>query len=207
MNGRYDFLFKVDRGLVALYNPRVHGVWEIRIGPNGKPKTSMAGNDGLVDDGQLISSPHEDQDDEAPSEGTDFLFPLERHLRDFLAANISSVAVRSSSLTLYTDESGQSGVEYPTGVGPIDLLAVDAAGRSGLQKELAHLAQGGEVAPGLLLGYPRPGGQGRGAGPGDAFGQGQTLLGRRRYHGGVGRLRSACSNWQRTPGADMGDGS
>jgi hypothetical protein len=56
------------------------------------------------------------------------LFALEAHLRDFLARNLNKLQVASTALTLFKDHSGRSGVEYPTGVGPIDILAVDAAG-------------------------------------------------------------------------------
>lgn len=150
-NGRYDFLFKVDRGLVTLYDPKLHGAWEIRLGPNGKPKVGMAGNDGHVDASEPLSHPQEGLDEEDASNGTDFLFPIERHLRDFLAVNIRSVAIRGSFLTMYTDESGQSGVEYPTGVGPIDLLAVDASDDFFVFE--LKLGRGPDVAIGQLARY------------------------------------------------------
>ena len=56
------------------------------------------------------------------------LFPLESHLRDFIAANIGSIKLHGSSLHLYVDSSGRNGVEYPTDVGPIDVLAEDSNG-------------------------------------------------------------------------------
>ncbi len=42
-----------------------------------------------------------------------------------MAANLSSVDVNSEQLSVYVDEMDRDGVEYPTGVGPIDILAVD----------------------------------------------------------------------------------
>lgn len=150
-NGRYDFLFKIDRGLVALYDPKIHGAWEIRIGPNGKPMVSMAKKDGITDNGEALPPTQEDQDQEDQPNEPDLLFPLERHLRDFFAANIQSVAIRGSSLMLYTDDTGQTGVEYPTGVGPIDLLAVDAAGNFFVfELKLGH---GPDAAIGQLARY------------------------------------------------------
>jgi hypothetical protein len=62
-------------------------------------------------------------DPEEPS-----IFALEAHLRDFIAANIDRLPIASQKLVLYQDQSGRSGVEYPTAVGPIDILAADVEG-------------------------------------------------------------------------------
>jgi endonuclease len=150
-NGRYDFLFKLDRGLVALYDPKIHGAWEIRAGLNGKPKVGMVADDGAAVAAESSFPAQEQQEAEEPSNGVGLLFPLERHLRDFLAANIRSVDVRGSFLALYTDESGQTGVEYPTDVGPIDLLAVDATGDFFVFE--LKLGRGPDVAIGQLARY------------------------------------------------------
>lgn len=53
---------------------------------------------------------------------------LEYQLRDFIAHNIESLKVDGKSLRLYVDDQGRDGIEYPTGVGPIDILAVDSDG-------------------------------------------------------------------------------
>ena len=55
-------------------------------------------------------------------------FGLEHQLRDFLAQNLSSVDIAGSRLALFVDSTGRDGIEYPTAVGPIDILAVDEAG-------------------------------------------------------------------------------
>lgn len=55
-------------------------------------------------------------------------FALEAQLRDFIAANIARIPIRGSRLRLYSDSAGHRGVEYPSGVGPIDILAVDDSG-------------------------------------------------------------------------------
>ena len=55
-------------------------------------------------------------------------FALEYQLRDFLAQNISSIEVQGKRLQVYVDPTGRDGIEYPTAVGPIDILAVDASG-------------------------------------------------------------------------------
>lgn len=64
-------------------------------------------------------------EEEDPSETS---FAFERHLRDFIAANLGTLTVPGSRLKLYVDERGRDGVEYPTDVGPIDILAVDQKG-------------------------------------------------------------------------------
>jgi endonuclease len=65
---------------------------------------------------------------EEASEELDPRFGLEYQLRDFLAQNIQSIDVSGKRLRLFVDPSGRDGIEYPTAVGPIDLLAVDDAG-------------------------------------------------------------------------------
>lgn len=52
-------------------------------------------------------------------------FALETHLREFLARNLQFI---EQGLSLFRDESGREGIEYPTDTGPIDLLAVDKNG-------------------------------------------------------------------------------
>jgi hypothetical protein len=52
-------------------------------------------------------------------------FSLEYQLRDFLAANLETIKMNDRRLRLYVDPTGRDGIEFPTGVGPIDILAVD----------------------------------------------------------------------------------
>jgi hypothetical protein len=55
-------------------------------------------------------------------------FALEFQLRDFIAQNISTINVKGKRLRLYVDPTGRDGIEFPTAVGPIDILAVDDLG-------------------------------------------------------------------------------
>ena len=55
-------------------------------------------------------------------------FTLEYQLRDFLAQNLESISVNGKKLNLFVDDHDKDGVEYPTDVGPIDILAVDETG-------------------------------------------------------------------------------
>lgn len=52
-------------------------------------------------------------------------FALEYQLRDFIANNISMIPVGDRRLRLYVDPTGRDGIEFPTAVGPIDILAID----------------------------------------------------------------------------------
>ncbi|MBJ2280197.1 DUF91 domain-containing protein [Pseudomonas sp. MF6767] len=66
----------------------------------------------------------EDQDTQDSDRET--VFELEWQLRDFIAHNIETLRVDGKALRLYVDDIGRDGVEYPTGVGPIDILALDS---------------------------------------------------------------------------------
>ncbi len=55
----------------------------------------------------------------------DARFGLEYQLRDFIAQNTQAIDVNGRKLRLFVDSTGRDGVEYPTAVGPVDILAVD----------------------------------------------------------------------------------
>jgi hypothetical protein len=118
-NSRYDFLFstgyKYRRGEVELYDPEKHGTWEIRKDEYGKLTVAQSGLE-------------ETEEDEHVEEDQELLFPVESHLRDFIANNIDAITVNGQKLKLYVDEEGRDGVEYPTDVGQIDILATDEGG-------------------------------------------------------------------------------
>ena len=66
-----------------------------------------------------------DEDETENDQEAAAAFGLEYQLRDFLAQNLSSIPIDGERLQLYVDPTGRDGVEYPTAVGPIDILAVD----------------------------------------------------------------------------------
>jgi hypothetical protein len=115
-NSKYDFLFSTDRGKVELYDSEKHGTWEIKINEYGKLIIVQAGLEEFTD----IYRTCEISDDEK-----NLLFSFESHLRDFIVENIEVIKVNKHSLELFIDNNGRDGVEYPTGVGPIDILAAD----------------------------------------------------------------------------------
>lgn len=119
---QYDFLFKVGRGVVTKYDPTTHGRWELKPGDFGKLVVAQC--DVTVEDDESGETAAE----EPNSDGDGLLFALESHLRDFLAKNIETVRVKGTTLKVFSDTNGREGVEYPTDVGPIDILTVDASG-------------------------------------------------------------------------------
>jgi hypothetical protein len=139
-NSKYDFLFSVKRGVVELYDPKKHGVWEIRKDEYGRLVVAQTG----------LEEPLE-LENRSPEEEQELLFPLESHLRDFLAQNIRTILIDKHKLKLYTDENGRDGIEYPTEVGPIDILAVDEHNNFALFE--LKLSRGIDKALGQLLRY------------------------------------------------------
>ena len=79
----------------------------------------------LVPSGVALPPPVEEEEDDGPPEAT---FTLEYQLRDFLAQNLEAISVEGKKLSLYVDPTGREGMEFPTDVGPIDILAVDETG-------------------------------------------------------------------------------
>ncbi len=90
------------------------------------------------------TSPEAADDDE-------FAFALEAHLRDFIAHNLGTLPLAHKKLRLYVDDQQRQGIEYPTEVGPVDILAVDADGNF-IVFEL-KLTRGPDKTLGQLLRY------------------------------------------------------
>lgn len=134
----YDFLFSIGRGEVVCYNPEIHGNWEIF-------KNEF--------DGLGIKQINIEETDEVEEidfiENSNYLFPIEANLRDFLIKNLNTF--KSSNLTLFEDETGRDGKEYPTEVGFIDILTTDDEGNF-VVFEL-KLSKGADRAVGQLLRY------------------------------------------------------
>jgi endonuclease len=90
----------------------------------------------------------EDQDEDVADAAS---FALESQLRDFIADNLPRLAVGGARLKLFRDSANRSGIEYPTAVGPIDILAVDASGRFYVFE--LKLERGPDRAMGQLMRY------------------------------------------------------
>ncbi|SIQ52804.1 endonuclease NucS domain-containing protein [Pontibacter lucknowensis] len=134
-DSNYDVLYSTGRGQVVKYDPEEHGLWEIYENEFG----------GLAIR-QVIA---EETDDTSEDTSDTFLFPLEANLRDFLIKNLHTV--KQHKLDLYVDDNGRDGREYPTAVGPIDILTVDSRGNF-VVFEL-KLSRGVDRALGQLLRY------------------------------------------------------
>jgi hypothetical protein len=78
-----------------------------------------------IDGGTVLSEMLDEPEAQEIEEGEDTYFGLESQLRDFLAQNLGSIPVNGQRLQVYVDPTGRDGVEFPTAVGPIDILAVD----------------------------------------------------------------------------------
>lgn len=145
---RYDLLYRVERGVVERYDPSRHGVWAIVKGADGRLLATQ------IDDAQENESDAttlEGKLDQSAAAEPSSGFSMKQHLREFLVTNIGSLDLPGAPLTLYTDDTGQSGVEYRTAIGPIDILAVDASGDF-VVVEL-KLGRGADTAVGQLARY------------------------------------------------------
>ncbi|MEJ8756244.1 endonuclease NucS domain-containing protein [Pontibacter sp. H259] len=136
-DSQYDVLYSTGRGQVVRYNPEEHGTWEI-----------YENEFGALAIRQVISEAEELEDDQPAAPDT-FHFPIEANLRDFLIKNLHTV--KAHQLRLFQDETGRDGKEYPTGVGPIDILTTDENGDF-VVFEL-KLSRGMDRALGQLLRY------------------------------------------------------
>lgn len=85
---------------------------------------------------------------EIEEESESYLFALEEHLQDFLIRNLSSI--KKHKLKLF-DDGERRGKEYPTGVGPIDILTTDELGNFYVFE--TKLSKGMDKALGQLLRY------------------------------------------------------
>ena len=103
-----DNLFSIGPGKVVKYDPDKHGIWSIRQ-DDESDKLFVERVDVVVE--------VDDKKSNAPS----LAFALESHLRDYLAKNLGSLLIDNKKLELVR-------TEYPTGVGPIDILAKDEQG-------------------------------------------------------------------------------
>lgn len=139
-NSKYDFLFTTGPGQVELYEPEKHGVWEITEDNYGKLIVQLQVE-------EIITTEEEKSEEE-----NSLIFPLEDHLRDFIAQNIDSIQINGKKIELYVDENDRIGVEYDIRpVGRIDILTVDEDG-SFVVFEL-KVGKGPDSAVGQVLRY------------------------------------------------------
>lgn len=106
---------------------------------------------GGVSDEDLAEEDSTAAGDDAPTDADLTVFAMKAQLRDFIVENLPQIPVGGRRVRLYVDGTGRSGREYPTGVGPIDILAVDDAGNF-LVFEL-KLERGPDRALGQLARY------------------------------------------------------
>jgi hypothetical protein len=114
---RYDFLFRTAPGSggLELYNPEVHGVWELRESETGKLVIALAN--------EPSGEPETFASVDKFATGD---FGAEAHLQAYLVKNLQVI---EPGLELFADDLGRSGDQYSTPAGRPDILAVDAQGR------------------------------------------------------------------------------
>jgi len=137
--GQYDFLFRSGRGQLELYDPARHGQWEIYEREDGRLGVRQ------TDAEALPEMTAEANAAEASGGGP---FAAEAHLRDYLAQHLELI---EPGLELYVDEDGVNGVEYPTAVGRIDILAVDK--EEGFVAVELKVSRGPDAVAGQVLRY------------------------------------------------------
>ncbi len=120
---KYDFLFTTGRGQVERYDPEKHGIWEIKEDETGK--LIVLEKERFIDSYEKFGLSNIRNIDSSKRYDDEYYFPLESHLRDFIAQNIDTIKINEKSLKLYIDENGLDGIEFRTDVGIIDILAVD----------------------------------------------------------------------------------
>lgn len=114
-NGQYDFLYNVGRGQVEIYDPKIHGQWEICLVDSRLIVKKV--DDELTDNNDDVE---QDTDVDTANLDKNFTFALESQLRDFIAQNLTLI---DNNLNLYVSDDGLDGVEYRTDIGIIDILA------------------------------------------------------------------------------------
>ncbi len=128
-----DFLFRPAPGRLELFDPRIHGHWEIAQDPHGflfvrkadvakrkRPEEILVGG-GVIEETQL---------------------------RSYLARSLSVI---EEGLQLYVDDIGNDGVEYNTDIGLIDVLAVDPSGN--FVVVVLKVERSSEEVSGQILGF------------------------------------------------------
>jgi len=83
---------------------------------------------GTTDAESVISNVLGGEGDAEQGDADELSFALEHQLRDFIAQNLSAIDIIGKRLRLYVDPTGRDGIEFPSAVGPIDILAVDETG-------------------------------------------------------------------------------
>jgi len=124
--------------------------WAARYTPAGERRDARFRQQKNLNQRHLEGEPvdelaDDDEEEEPPA------FALEAHLRDFLAANLARIGVGAGKVTLYQGDAGRVGVEYPTDVGPIDILGRSEQGTFYIFE--LKLSRGADRAVGQLARY------------------------------------------------------
>lgn len=107
----YDFLFRTAPGKLEMYDPRLHGEWQIALNEKGVLYVRELKESSI--------------DRKEPLNNVGGSCLEARQLRAYLAKHLYLI---EEGLELYVDVFGNDGVGYPTDFGPVDILALDKNG-------------------------------------------------------------------------------
>ena len=131
--GAFVELFE-SRGLMDEF---ISQFWPARHTEQGKARRQQyldlkAQNEALLrgegGDEDVLDDVPDVADGDAPSAGDLATFAMEAQLRDFIIENISRIPIGGMHVSVYRNAEGRDGREYPTDVGPIDILAINDQG-------------------------------------------------------------------------------
>lgn len=92
--------------------------WTLEETPNEVRLIQPSTDRPRADLSEILGDPTSDS-----PEAVEHSFALKYQLRDFIAANIDTISIGGHRLRLFVDAADREGVEFPTAVGPIDILA------------------------------------------------------------------------------------
>lgn len=102
--------------------------WTVQEGDSEVRLIRPDGTGRLPDVANVIGEATALEDEQEADTQSETTFSLEYQLRDFIAQNMPTIPVNGRRLDLYVDTAGRDGIEYPSAVGPIDILARDQLG-------------------------------------------------------------------------------
>lgn len=123
-----------DKGLMDKFIPMY---WPARPTDRGKARRQQyldlkSQNEALLCgegvDEDILDEVPDVEDCAVPSDADLAAFAMEAQLRDFIVENISRIPIGGRQVRLYRNAEGRDGKEYPTDVGPIDILTIDDVG-------------------------------------------------------------------------------
>lgn len=122
----------------TMFSLMVHGSESPLLSTSTSPEEATADSDFEIETAPLSAN------------GESFLFPLEKYLEEFMVSNWDKTLL-GKALVLHAEDE-ESATQYPTSVGPIDILARDKANKDWVVIELKK-GKSSDAVVGQLLRY------------------------------------------------------